>query len=215
MRARKKNWAAGEIETNPLIITEPQGRAGSWNKFFGNTNPIHLEIGCGMGRFITTMAQTYPDINFIALERERNVLVTGARASREKGLRVAFIASEASNLADTFAPGEVSRIYLNFPDPWHNRKKWQKRRLTHSAFLSTYRHIMGNEGELYHRTDNAELFAFGLEQLSQNGFTLRAISQDLHKALPAQHIMTEYETKFKEKGMPIYSCEAFYSSEQQ
>lgn len=210
MRARRKSWATEEINNNELVFENPQGLAGSWAGFFGNDNPIHLEIGCGMGRFVVEMAQAWPDINFVALERERNVLVTGARAAREAGLRIGFVIAEAGDIPNIFQYQEVQRIYLNFSDPWPNRKKWHKRRLTHQAFLRHYRHIMGPSGELHHRTDNAELFAFGLVQLSQNGFTLRSASLDLHKNTPPDHIMTEYEAKFRAKGHPIYALEAFY-----
>ena len=210
MRARRKSWAAHEIETNPLFIQAPSEYAGRWREYFGNGNPIHLEIGCGMGRYITQMAGAHPDTNFIALERERNVIVTGARAARESEQHIAFIIGDASELAGFFAPGEVSRIHINFPDPWPNRKKWQKRRLTHSAFLYIYKHIMGQSGEIFHKTDNAQLFEFSLEQLSQNGFALRNVSLDLHKSSLPGNIMTEYECKFSAQNLPIYRCEAFY-----
>ena len=211
MRARRKSWAAGEIESNELIFSSPTGLSGSWHNFFGNSNPIHLEIGCGMGRFVVEMAQAWPSVNFVALERERNVLVSGARAAREAGLRIGFIIAEAQDLPEAFAQGEIGRIYLNFPDPWPNRNKWHKRRLTHSSFLQKYSHIMTPTAELHHRTDNAELFSFGLEQLSQSGFCLQQVSLDLHKNTPKTHIMTEYESKFHAKGMPIYYCNAYHN----
>ena len=211
MRARRKDWAPHEIETNPLFIESPQRLSGNWQEFFVNGNPIHLEIGCGMGRYITQMAEANPEVNFIALEREPNVIVTGARTARESGQHIAFIIGDASELAGYFSPGEISRVYINFPDPWRNRKKWQKRRLTHASFLQIYKHIMGGTGELFHKTDNARLFEFSLEQLSQNGFNLRNISLDLHKSDIAGNIMTEYESKFSAQNKPIYRCEAFYS----
>ncbi|MCL2851760.1 MAG: tRNA (guanosine(46)-N7)-methyltransferase TrmB [Defluviitaleaceae bacterium] len=211
MRARRKSWAAHEIETNPFCIETPDEHAGRWHEFFDNSNPIHLEIGCGMGRYITHMAEANPDVNFIAFERERNVIVTGARAARESGRRIAFIIGDASDLSGCFTPGEISRIYINFPDPWPNRKKWRKRRLTHSSFLQTYKRVMGASGEIFHKTDNAELFEFSLEQFSQHGFALRNISLDLHKSSFAGNIMTEYESKFSAQNLPIYRCEAFYN----
>ena len=216
MRARRKSWAASEVEINPrLISVEDESAqpllAGSWSAYFGNDNPIHLEIGCGMGRFIVQSAQRNPHINYIALERELNVIVTGARAAREAEINnIAFIIGDAAELASYFAPGEISRIYINFSDPWPNRKKWHKRRLSHSNFLETYKTVMGTHGEVFQKTDNTELFEFSLEQFSQNGFALRNISLDLHKSGYEDNIMTEYEEKFSAKGMPIYRCEAYF-----
>jgi len=210
MRARRKNWAAHEVEINPLFIESPAEYAGNWSAYFGNDNPIHLEIGCGMGRFITQLAERNPNINYIALERELNVIVSGARAAREADLKVAFIIGDAAELASYFAAGELSRIYINFSDPWRNRKKWYKRRLTHSGFLEIYKTVMGASGEVFQKTDNTQLFEFSLEQFSQNGFALRNISLDLHKSDYTENIMTEYEAKFSAQGMPIYRCEAYY-----
>ncbi|MCL2618466.1 MAG: tRNA (guanosine(46)-N7)-methyltransferase TrmB [Defluviitaleaceae bacterium] len=212
MRARKKSWAPREIETNPALIETPTDHAGRWAEYFGNDKPIHLEIGCGMGRHITKLAAENPGVNYIALEREPNVIVTGARAAREAGLGITFIIGDAREIAGFFGRGEVSRIYINFPDPWRNRRKWHKRRLTSAGFLHAYRHVMGDTGEVFHKTDNMPLFEFGLEQFSQNGFALRNISLDLHKSNPDGNIMTEYEMKFAALNLPIYRCEAFYSS---
>ena len=210
MRARRKPWAAREIETNPLFVGDPTDYAGCWRTYFGNDNPIHLEIGCGMGRFVTQMAGAHTDTNFIALERERNVIVKGARAANESGQRIAFVIGDAAELPNLFTPGEISRIYINFPDPWPNRKKWHKRRLTHAGFLQTYKGLMGQSGEIFHKTDNSELFEFSLEQFSQNGFALRNVSLNLHISGLSGNIMTEYEAKFAALGQPIYRCEAYY-----
>ena len=211
MRARRKDWASHEINTNPLFVQDPGKLAGNWRQsFFGNDRPIHLEIGCGMGRHVTQLSLTHPENNYIALEREPNVIVTGARAAREAGYRIAFIIGDATELPSYFAPGEISRIYINFPDPWRNRIKWRKRRLTHSAFLQIYKTLMGEHGEVFHKTDNARLFEFSLEQFSAQGYTLRAISLDLHNSDIQGNIMTEYESKFCTQNLPIYRCEAYY-----
>jgi len=219
MRARKKKWAANELSENELIINDIASCKGNWECIFGNSNPVYLEIGCGMGSFIVENAKKHPHINFIGLEREKMVIVSGARKVREYNNtspdnfieNIRFIMGDASGLNEIFAQREVSRIYLNFSDPWARRKKWAKRRLTHRNFLNIYKEILGNKKELFLKTDNSILFEFSLNEFIDNGLKLRNISLDLHNSPWAEsNILTEYEAKFAAKGMPIYKVEAYW-----
>ncbi len=211
MRARRKPWTEKELASNERIIDNAEAYKGKWNEYFSNNNPIHIEIGCGKGRFITQTAEKNANINYIAIEREPHVIVTGARNSRELSCHLAFIVGDVKNLLLYFEPKEISRIYINFCDPWQNRKKWHKRRLTHESFLNLYRELFGKEkGEIHFKTDNQELFEFSLNQFSNNNWRLRNISLDLHNSNYEGNIMTEYEEKFSNKGMPIFRCEAYY-----
>lgn len=219
MRARKKKWAAEELSENELIICEASKHKGEWERVFANTGPIFAEIGCGMGSFIVECAKREPDVNFIGFEREKMVIVSGARKVREYNennvenkplTNIRFLLGDAAELGDIFAPGEISRLYLNFSDPWVRRKKWAKRRLTHTNFLNMYKEILGNKKEIYLKTDSAALFEFSLNEFVNNGFSIRNISLDLHNSPWAEgNIMTEYEAKFAAKGMPIYRVEAY------
>ncbi|MDR1067468.1 MAG: tRNA (guanosine(46)-N7)-methyltransferase TrmB [Clostridiales bacterium] len=204
MRVRSKRWTEREIAENELIVENPKERKGLWNEFFTNPRPVHIDIGCGKGRFVNGMAATNPTVNYVALERERDVLVTGAKTARENGARIAFLTGDARELSEYFAPGEVARIYINFCDPWPNKKKWSKRRLTHADFLDLYASILDDDGELFFKTDSELLFNFSIGQLTEKNWRLLDISENC----PADAIMTEYEEKFRTLGAPIFRLKA-------
>lgn len=206
MRVRKKPWAANEVMTNERIIQNAAEFKGRWKEYFGNDNPIHLEIGCGKGKFINELSAVNEGINYIALERELHVIVSGARAARGNE-RIAFIMADAGSLSEYIGEGEIERIYINFCDPWHRKRKWAKRRLTHRNFLSIYETLFAGYGEVHFKTDNTKLFEFSLNEFSDKGWRLRNITLDLHNSDFEGNIMTEYEEKFDTN---IYRCEAIY-----
>ena len=136
MRARKKKWASGELANNPRIIRNADEYVGRIPQYFSNPNPMYLEIGCGKGRFAAETSRQNPDINFIAIEREPTILATAARlAEATEAGAVVFVIADVDNLTDYFRPGEISRLYMNFCDPWP-KKRSAKRRLTHENFLA-------------------------------------------------------------------------------
>lgn len=214
MRIRKKPWAEEEIDTNKSIILEPAENKGKWKDFFGNDNPIHVEIGCGKGQFLSQMSKLNPDINYIGIEREKQIIVTALKKSRlaDVSNNIAFICADVAGIEEVFAPEEIDRLYINFCDPWHRKKKWAKRRLTHKNFLNIYERLFGDKGgEIFMKTDNQILFEFSLNEISNKGWRLHNISLDLHNSDFEGNVMTEYEKKFSEKGMPIYRLEAYFN----
>ncbi len=214
MRYRKKPWAEEELSSNKSIVSGPAENRGKWKEFFGNDNPIYVEIGCGKGQFITKMSKLYPQINFIGVEREEQIIVTALKKSRlaEVGDNLAFICADVAGMEEIFAPEEIDRLYINFCDPWHRRKKWAKRRLTHKNFLNIYERLFGSKGgEIFMKTDNMILFEFSLNEIADKGWRLHNISLDLHNSDYEGNVMTEYEEKFSGKGMPIYRLEAYYN----
>lgn len=216
MRLRKKPWAEDELNINDSIISDPALNKGKWHEYFGNSNPIHVEIGCGKGQFITKMSKLNPDINYIGIEREDKIIVTALRKSRlaEAGSNLAFICGDAATLEELFATEEISRLYINFCDPWHRKRKWAKRRLTHKNFLNIYERLFGDKGgEVFLKTDNTILFDFSLNEFADKGWRLHNISLDLHNSDFEGNVMTEYEEKFSGQGMPIYRLEAYYKKQ--
>lgn len=215
MRLRKKPWADKELAINDKLLEEPEKYKGKWREFFGNDKPIHVEIGCGKGQFISKMSLKNPDINYIAIERQKLVIVTALRKSREMGVgdNIRFMCADVSDLLNYFEPNEIDRLYINFCDPWP-RKKWAKRRLTHKNFLAIYEKLFENGGEINFKTDNRGLFEFSLNEFeAQKGWIMKNITLDLHNSDFEGNIMTEYEEKFSSKGMPIYRLEAYYNKE--
>jgi len=200
MRMRKKPWAAKELESNPRVIQDPA-------EYFKNGQAIHLELGCGKGRFISQCAARNPEINHIAVEREHTVLAMAARLSRDITAPLAFMMIDAVDLPEYFKPGDISRLYINFCDPWPRKKKWAKRRITHANFLAIYEGL--EIPEIFFKTDNRILFEFSINQFSERGWVMRNVSLDLHNSVYAgENIMTEYEEKFSAHG-PIYRLEAY------
>jgi len=207
MRARKKKWAPGELANNPRIIRDAEVHAKGFKKYFDNTNPIYLEIGCGKGRFAAESSRQNPNINYIAMEREPVILAAAARQAEERGAHaLAFLLLDADVLLDYFRPGDIRRLYINFCDPWPGKKKRAKRRLTHEKYLIMYEKL--DIPELHFKTDNRPLFEFSLESFSARDWRIKNVSLDLHQSGMEDNIKTEYEEKFSGQGFPIYRLEA-------
>ena len=211
MRMRKKkNLDARWERCERYLVENPEDMKGKWAEFFGNDKEIHLEIGCGKGGFVTGMAQKYPDINFIAVEKVRDVMVMAMEKAADAQLgNVVFMDMDAEKIEDIFEKGEISRIYLNFSDPWKKNKQ-AKRRLTHKRFLDRYKNVLPLGGYVWFKTDNRALFEFSLNSFAEEDFKMRNISLDLHNSKFEDNIMTEYEARFSQMGMPIYRVEAKY-----
>ncbi|MCI8339181.1 MAG: tRNA (guanosine(46)-N7)-methyltransferase TrmB [Lachnospiraceae bacterium] len=209
MRLRNVKGAGQRILENPYTIQTDEAEGsdyrGLWNQnFFHNDHPIHIEIGMGKGRFIIQMAQEHPDINYIGVEKYSSVLVRALdkRETLETG-NLLFLRMDAADIAEFFAPGEVSQIYLNFSDPWP-KDRHAKRRLTSIEHLRLYEQILQKDGRLQFKTDNRPLFDFSLEQLDSADWATEEANFDLHRDGPAPHnVMTEYEEKFYHLGIPI------------
>ena len=176
---------------------------------FGNSNPVHLEIGCGKGQFAVEIAKRNPDINYLAVEKYANVLVNACEKLKESGIKnLKFVRCSAEYLPTFLEPKSIGRIYLNFSCPFP-KNAYANHRLTAQRFLKIYERIMQDGAEIHQKTDNMKLFEFSLQELSQNGFALKNVSLDLHNSNFEGNIMTEYEEKFVSLGQPIYRLEAY------
>ena len=194
MRMRKKkNLDVRFAACADVMVFEPKELRGKWRALFGNDNPLHLEIGCGKGRFAIGMAELHPDVNFIAVEREEGALIMAAERCEEHPLpNLRFVSFDAAELREVFAPAEVDRIY----------------RLTWRAYLEVYDEILKQQGDLCFKTDNQRFFEWSLQEICQFGWLLQNISLDLHHSDFEGNVMTEYEEKFSSEGSRIYRVEA-------
>ncbi len=205
---KKKNLDKRFMACADVMVFEPEEYQGNWGLLFGNTHPIHLEIGCGKGRFALGMAEAHPEINFIAVEREEGALIMAAELAVCKLLpNLRFVSIDAVELEEVFAPGEVGRIYLNFSDPWQPNRQ-RKRRLTWRAYLGIYDKILCREGELWFKTDNQRFFEWTIQEICQFGWLIQNVSLDLHNSDFEGNIMTEYEERFSAENAKIYRLEA-------
>ncbi len=205
MRLKNIPRAKDVIAASSFVIQEPAKQKGNWNQVFENDHPIYLEIGTGKGRFILELAEKNPDINFVGLEKYSSVLLRGVERQDELELpNLRFVRGDAELITDYFAKDEVSRIYLNFSDPWP-KDRHAKRRLPSHQFLQRYDAILKPEGTIEFKTDNRPLFDFGVEEVPGSPFVIDQITYDLHHddVMNEGNIMTEYEQKFSQLGNKI------------
>ena len=205
MRLRNVPGARDVMDANEYVYTEPEGMAGTWSQIFGNNNPVHIEIGMGKGRFITTLASMNPDINYVGIEKYSSVLLRAVEKQDELCLpNLRFIRMDAENITSVFGKEEVDRIYLNFSDPWP-KDRHAKRRLTSRQFFARYDEILKSTGRVEFKTDNRPLFDFSVEEVNEVGWKLSVCTYDLHndEKLVEGNVMTEYEERFSSQGNPI------------
>jgi tRNA (guanine-N7-)-methyltransferase len=204
MRLRNVRGARKAMIDSKYTVNEPEQYKGRWNEFFGNNNPIRLEIGTGKGKFLMTLATQNPDINYIGIEKYSSVLVRALEKQNELELpNVVFIRMDAEHIEEIFANGEIDRIYLNFSDPWP-KDRHAKRRLTSRQFFARYNNILAADGRVEFKTDNRALFDFSVEEVKEAGWKLTAVTYDLHNdAMNEGNVMTEYEIRFSQMGTPI------------
>ena len=173
-------------------------------KIFGNGNPVHLEIGCGKGKFACETAKLRPDINFIAVEKISNVLIEALeRTKAEKIPNVYYLNCAAEVLNRYFERGAISRIYLNFSNPLP-KEGYKKQRLTHPRFLNIYSNLLKDGGEIVQKTDDRDFYLFSLESYKEAGYKIVYMCEDLAANPVDGDIETEHEKLFKERGKPIF-----------
>lgn len=177
-------------------------------QIFKNANPIHLEIGCGKGKFVCEKAVRYPDINFFAVEKISNVLIEAAeRAVKENLKNVHFLNCAAEVLPRYIKAGSVEVIYLNFSNPLP-KLGYAKQRLTHPRFLQEYRQLLSGNGKIIQKTDDEDFYRFSLDSYINSGYTVVEKCEDVAALSDPENIVTEHEKRFMEMGKKIYKIVA-------
>ena len=201
MRLKNVKGANDIIIKGTYYVDNPFQYKGSWHKYFGNDNPIYIEIGMGKGDFIIENAKRYPNINFIGIEKYDSVIVRAIQKSNEIELNnLKIVRVDANKLNDIFLK-EIDTIYLNFSDPWP-KDRHAKRRLTSPNFLNIYDNLFKDTKKIIMKTDNISLFNYSIESLINYGYEIIYKTNDLD-CLNEDNIMTEYERKFYNKGIKI------------
>ncbi len=213
MRMRRKKHREERMENcGSLVVKDILEYKNDIKAVFAEDKPLHIEIGCGKGGFISETARLNPDINYIAFERNLDVLVLAMEKVQSMGLtNVKFVPGNADALGEMETKTKVQRIYINFCDPWP-KTGHKKRRLTHEGYLSIYERLIEKGGAIHFKTDNRGLFEFSLNSFSDFGLKMKNITLDLHNSVFEGNVMTEYEKLFSEKGQPIYRCEAIFGA---
>lgn len=179
---------------------------GRWHEAFGNDNPIVLELGCGKGEYTVGLARRDPSRNYIGIDIKGARMHSGATAAAREGLRnVAFIRTSIELLESFFAPGEVSDIWVTFPDPQMQKAN---KRLTGTRFCSMYRRVAAPGCMLRLKTDSPFLYTYTERMASTNGLSIEAATADLYAdgsatVMPWLGIRTHYEQQWLERGLTI------------
>lgn len=216
MRLRRKPWIDEAIlDFKDFVYTKDGFDAadlkGNWAKIFANNAPLYVELGTGKGDFISQAAAKHPEINFLGLELQQDIIYHAAQKIKEAQLpNVRLAVFDINHIEDLLDKAEVHRFYINFCDPWP-KARHAKRRLTHTGFLQKYRGLLIDGGELFFKTDNRPLFDFSLEQFEEASCATKSITYDLHKnGCEREDFMTEYERKFSAFGEKINRCEVTF-----
>ena len=189
------------LDSCSILVTDPEQYIGKWNKVFNNNNKIEIELGMGKGNFIIQKALNNKDINFIGIEKYDSVLAKAVEKVPNGLDNLRFIRMDVLNIDKIFCK-EISKVYLNFSDPWP-KKRHSLRRLTSSMFLDKYEGIFKDKKIICQKTDNAQLFEFSIVSLNSRGYVIKEISLDLHNSEIENLEVTEYEDKFCKKGNKI------------
>ena len=215
MRLRKKPWIDEAIlDFSDFVYIEGakigENEKGKWCDLFGRQAPIQVELGIGKGTFISQLALRHPEINFIGIEAQQDVLYYAAKKVKALNLtNVKLLVFDINNIEEIFGENEIDRFFVNFCDPWP-KSRHAKRRLTHVDFLEKYRKLLKGNGQLFLKTDNRPLFDFSLEQFELAHLQVEALTFDLHNSGMTDNIMTEYERKFSGFGEKINRCEVSF-----
>lgn len=214
MRMRRKPHLAERMERCDRVwVRDPAQWRGRWREKMPQARQLHLEIGCGKGKFTVAMASQNPDVLFVALEKNPDAMMMAMEAALAAQVtNLYFAEADAADLLDLLAPGEADLIYLNFCDPWPSNRH-RHRRLTYRTFLQKYRSVLAPGGRLLFRTDNTALFQFTRIELREDGWQQENVTTDRHRDGPVG-VMTGYEEKFYAEGKPICSLEAIPPTEE-
>lgn len=211
LRIRRKPWARPELKECPFCIQNPLDMKNNWKSVFNNQKPVHMELGCGKGGFISEIASQNPDINYFAADIKSEMLALAKRkiesAYNQKNIPIDNVKIMCCNIQminDIWDENDkiIDRIYINFCNPWP-RGKHKKRRLVHTRQLVQYKKFLKDGGEIRFKTDDDELFEESFEYFRESGFTITFSTTDLHNSGFTENIQTEHEQMFTEMGKKI------------
>lgn len=211
MRIRYKKWARPELEACPFYIDNPEEIKGKWHEIFKNKAPIHMELGCGKGSFMSKLAVQNPNINYIAVDlvdamlglSKRNIEKSYKEAQKDTD-NIILTRHDIERILQFMSKEDiVDRIYINFCNPWP-KPKHKKKRLTHTKQLMLYKEFLKENGEIYFKTDDDGLFADSLKYFEEAGFKVISKTYDLHSEnIFENNIETEHEKMYTEEGKKI------------
>ena len=216
MRIRFKPWARPELEASYFYEDNPEDYKGKWiSKFINKENPIHIELGCGKGSFISELAFNNKDINYIAIDLVDAMLGLAKRKVEEKFNsnnkkvdNLILVRYDIERINSIISKEDnIERIYINFCNPWP-KAKHKKKRLTHTKQLEHYKEFIKPNCAIYFKTDDDELFNDSLKYFEDSNFEIIKKTYDLHREdiFDGKNIVTEHEKMFSDEGIKIKAC---------
>lgn len=212
--SRRKLKHFAELKTFGNTFETPEEKSKiSWEKYFGNKNPIVLELACGRGYYTIALAEKFPDKNFVGVDIKGHRIWAGAKKAFDAKMKnVAFIRHYIDELKSYFDRDEVSEIWITFPDPFPREGK-AKKRLTSPKFLEIYRKVLKQSGIIHLKTDNQDLFEYSKKTMEdfccgneKCGFKMDEVLYDIHAKNPVPELLqitTHYEGMFLKEGKKI------------
>lgn len=211
MRIRFKKWARPELEACSFYIDNLEDYKGKWHETFKQKSPIHMELGCGKGSFISKLAVKNKDINYIAVDLvdamlglcKRNIESSYKEANESTDNIIITRHDIERILCFMSKEDKVDRIYINFCNPWP-KPKHKKKRLTHTRQLESYKVFLNKDAEIYFKTDDDGLFEDSIKYFEEAGFKIISKTFDLHEEnIFEENIETEHEKMYIEEGKKI------------
>ncbi|MBC7425858.1 MAG: tRNA (guanosine(46)-N7)-methyltransferase TrmB [Bacteroidia bacterium] len=204
-KTKLKKFAA--YESFPNTYDARNLLKGKWrSEVFKNNNPLILELACGRGEYALGLSEIYPDKNFVGVDVKAARMWEGAKKAIElERNNVAFIRIQIDFLTEYFEAGEVSEIWITFPDPMPQKPK-TKQRLTSPPFLKRYLTVLEPGGTINLKTDSDLLYEYTLEQISEKGMNIIENNNDIYTSDEVSQtlvIKTYYEKMWLEKGLKI------------
>lgn len=198
-----------EVATFKNVVQLDAGKdyKGVWaKKFFGNSNPVILELACGKGEYTVNLAKLFPHINFIGVDFKGNRIWRGAKTALEEGIdNVSFLRIQIENILEHFAESEIAEIWITFPDPQPQDSR-EKKRLTNPRFMEKYKSILADDGVMNLKTDNDGFYAYTLESIKILGLHKIKETTDLYQSDLVDEVLsikTYYEKKYLEENKNI------------
>ena len=190
-----------------VVDNVPFEMKGNWNRdFFKNDNPIVLELGCGRGEYTVGLGRMYPDKNFIGVDIKGARMWRGAKTATERGMtNVGFLRTRIEFITSLFAPGEVSELWITFPDPQLKTRR-AKKRLTSPIFLEYYAKLLAADGWINLKTDSQHLYNYTQAVISHFDLPCEVANNDIYGSGYADEVLsvkTAYETVYLQRGLPI------------
>ena len=206
-RFKENETFSNVIQPTREQVLEGLEHKGNWSSFFGNDNPIVLELGCGKGEYTVGLARLNPNKNYIGIDIKGARFWRGAKTALEEGLgNVAFLRTQIELVDELFGANEVSEIWITFPDPQIKYKR-TKHRMTNQTFLERYKNILKPNGLMHLKTDSEFMHGYTLGLLHGLGHEVIYANHDVYKNEGSPNevlgIQTFYENQYLEKGKPI------------